>query len=60
MEILIGALTVFVLAIFVGFEVITKVPPIKRSSNRAVFLDPHRILRLPSFFPTCDTPPCEQ
>jgi len=27
MEILIGALTVFVLAIFVGFEVITKVPP---------------------------------
>jgi NAD(P) transhydrogenase subunit alpha len=27
MEILIGLLTVFVLAIFVGFEVITKVPP---------------------------------
>ena len=27
MEILIAALTVFVLAIFVGFELITKVPP---------------------------------
>jgi len=27
MEILIGAITVFVLAIFVGFEIITKVPP---------------------------------
>ncbi len=27
METFIGALTVFVLAIFVGFEVITKVPP---------------------------------
>ncbi len=27
LEVFIGALTVFVLAIFVGFEVITKVPP---------------------------------
>ncbi len=27
MEVLVAALTVFVLAIFVGFEVITKVPP---------------------------------
>ncbi len=27
MELFVGALTVFVLAIFVGFEVITKVPP---------------------------------
>jgi NAD(P) transhydrogenase subunit alpha len=27
MEQLVGALTIFVLAIFVGFEVITKVPP---------------------------------
>lgn len=27
MEALIGALTIFVLAIFVGYEVITKVPP---------------------------------
>ena len=27
MEIFIGCLTIFVLAIFVGFEVITKVPP---------------------------------
>jgi NAD(P) transhydrogenase subunit alpha len=27
MEILVAALTIFVLAIFVGFEVITKVPP---------------------------------
>jgi NAD(P) transhydrogenase subunit alpha len=27
MEALIGALTIFVLALFVGFEVITKVPP---------------------------------
>ncbi len=27
LELLIGALTVFVLAIFVGFEIITKVPP---------------------------------
>lgn len=27
MEIFVGALTIFVLAIFVGFEVITKVPP---------------------------------
>jgi NAD(P) transhydrogenase subunit alpha len=27
MELLVAALTVFVLAIFVGFEVITKVPP---------------------------------
>ena len=27
MEALVGALTIFVLAIFVGFEVITKVPP---------------------------------
>ncbi len=27
MEILVGALTIFVLAVFVGFEVITKVPP---------------------------------
>ena len=27
MEVLISALTIFVLAIFVGFEVITKVPP---------------------------------
>ena len=27
MEVLIGLITVFVLAIFVGFEVITKVPP---------------------------------
>ena len=27
MELLVGALTVFVLAIFVGFEIITKVPP---------------------------------
>lgn len=26
-EVLVGALTVFVLAIFVGFEIITKVPP---------------------------------
>ncbi|MFB3785657.1 MAG: NAD(P) transhydrogenase subunit alpha [bacterium] len=28
MDALIGAVTIFVLAIFVGFEVITKVPPI--------------------------------
>ena len=28
MDALIGAITIFVLAIFVGFEVITKVPPI--------------------------------
>ena len=28
MEILVTALTIFILAIFVGFEVITKVPPI--------------------------------
>lgn len=28
MEVLIGALTVFVLAIFIGFEVINKVPPL--------------------------------
>ena len=27
MEALIGALTIFVLAVFVGYEVITKVPP---------------------------------
>jgi NAD(P) transhydrogenase subunit alpha len=27
MEVFVGSLTVFVLAIFVGFEVITKVPP---------------------------------
>jgi NAD(P) transhydrogenase subunit alpha len=27
MEVFVGAMTVFVLAIFVGFEVITKVPP---------------------------------
>lgn len=27
MEIFVGALTIFVLAVFVGFEVITKVPP---------------------------------
>ncbi|MBN2054486.1 NAD(P) transhydrogenase subunit alpha [bacterium] len=27
MEVLISALTIFVLAIFVGFEIITKVPP---------------------------------
>ena len=27
MEVFVGALTVFVLAIFVGFELITKVPP---------------------------------
>jgi NAD(P) transhydrogenase subunit alpha len=27
MEVLVAALTIFVLAIFVGFEVITKVPP---------------------------------
>jgi len=27
MEVLVAALTVFVLAIFIGFEVITKVPP---------------------------------
>ncbi|MBK9166134.1 MAG: NAD(P) transhydrogenase subunit alpha [Bryobacterales bacterium] len=27
MELFVGALTVFVLAVFVGFEVITKVPP---------------------------------
>ena len=27
MELFVGALTVFVLAIFVGFEVITKIPP---------------------------------
>lgn len=27
MEVLIGALTIFVLAVFVGYEVITKVPP---------------------------------
>lgn len=28
MEILVTALTIFVLAIFIGFEVITKIPPI--------------------------------
>ena len=28
MEVLVTALTIFILAIFVGFEVITKVPPI--------------------------------
>ena len=27
MEVLMGALTIFVLAVFVGYEVITKVPP---------------------------------
>lgn len=27
MEILVGAITIFVLALFVGYEVITKVPP---------------------------------
>ena len=27
MEMLVGAITVFVLAVFVGFEIITKVPP---------------------------------
>ena len=27
MELFVGALTIFVLAIFVGFEIITKVPP---------------------------------
>ena len=28
MELLVAALTVFVLAVFVGFEIITKIPPI--------------------------------
>ena len=28
MEVFVGALTVFVLAVFIGFEVITKVPPL--------------------------------
>ena len=28
MELFVGALTVFVLAIFIGFEIITKVPPL--------------------------------